>query len=77
MWCIVTAVLVRGIISLSAVAVLAAWSQDAVAPFSPQIPRVWDDNAMRDLELPLAARIPVHHISSREYYRIPVRPNCS
>jgi hypothetical protein len=71
----VTAVLVRGIIFLSAVAVLAAWSQDAAAPFSPQIPRVWDDNAMRDLELPLAARIPVHHISSLEYYRIPVRPN--
>ena len=39
------------------------------------IPKVWDDEAVRSLELPLAdsafSRV---HISSEQYYRIPVRP---
>jgi hypothetical protein len=30
---------------------------------------------MHGVELPLAARIPVHHMPSKYYYRIPVRPN--
>ena len=30
---------------------------------------------MRDVELPLAAHIPVHHMPAAYYYRIPVRPN--
>ena len=47
----------------------------AQTPFRPEIPKVWDDAAMRDVELPLAARIPVHHVPSDYYYRIPVRPN--
>jgi hypothetical protein len=36
---------------------------------------VWDDKEMSQVELPLAAGIPVHHISSDYYYQIPVRPN--
>ena len=44
-------------------------------PFRPEIPKVWDDEAMHGVELPLAARIPVHHMPSEYYYRIPVRPN--
>src|SRR5215510_9736597 len=44
-------------------------------PFRPDIPKVWDDNQMRNVELPLAAHIPVHHMPSDYYYRIPVRPN--
>ena len=47
----------------------------AQSTFKPEIPRIWDDESMRDVELPLAARIPVHHISSQFYYQIPVRPN--
>ena len=47
----------------------------AAQDFHPAIPRVWDDVAMRDVELPLAARIPVHHVSSSYYYSIPVREN--
>ena len=43
--------------------------------FRPEIPKVWDDAAMREVELPLAARIPVHHVPSDYYYQIPVRPN--
>lgn len=39
------------------------------------VPRVWDDAEMASVELPLAARIPVHHLSSDYYYRIPTRPN--
>ncbi len=42
---------------------------------APDIPKVWDDDAMRDVELPLAAHIPVHHMPADYYYRIPTRPN--
>src|SRR5581483_1988694 len=41
----------------------------------PDVPQVWDDAAMRDVELPLAAHIPVHHMSAEYYYRIPTRPS--
>jgi hypothetical protein len=45
------------------------------SPFRLDIPKVWDDDEMRNVELPLAAHIPVHHMPSDYYYRIPVRPN--
>jgi hypothetical protein len=57
---------------------LAVFSVAALSPaqsFRSDIPRVWDDAAMRDVELPLAARIPVRHVPSEYYYQIPVRPN--
>ena len=47
----------------------------AQKPFRPEVPKVWDDTAMSEVELPLAARIPVHHIPADYYYQIPVRPN--
>ena len=59
---------------LAALLILATASTTAQS-FKPEIPKVWDDAAMRDLELPLAQRIPVHHVSSEFYYQIPVRPN--
>ncbi len=39
------------------------------------IPKVWDDDALASMELPLAApsRSP-KHVASTYYYRIPVRP---
>jgi len=47
----------------------------ANAGWSPTIPKVWDEEALRDFELPLPqAGITVKHISSDYYYRIPVRP---
>jgi hypothetical protein len=40
----------------------------------PTIPKVWDDTAMRDLELPLArAEYSPRHIPESFYYQIPVR----
>ena len=47
----------------------------AQTPFRPDVPRVWDDEAMHEVELPLAARISVRHVRSDFYYKIPVRPN--
>lgn len=45
------------------------------ARWSPTIPRVWDEEALRDFELPLPqAGITVKYVSSDYYYRIPVRP---
>ncbi len=42
---------------------------------SPEIPRTWDDEAIRDLELPLATpSASPAYVSSEYYYRIPVRP---
>jgi hypothetical protein len=44
-------------------------------PFRPQIPRMWEDVAMRDLELPLPRpQYTLRLVSSEYYYRIPIRP---
>jgi len=43
--------------------------------FQPSIPKVWDDAAMADLELPLAhPPASPKHVAAGFYYRIPVRP---
>lgn len=46
-----------------------AWTQ---TPFRPQIPRTWDEDAMRTLEVPLATPgVSPVHISAGVYYAIP------
>lgn len=60
---------------LAALIVVLAFSTLAQTLFRPEVPKVWDDAAMREVELPLAARIPVHHVPADYYYQIPVRPN--
>ena len=47
----------------------------AQTPFRPDIPRVWDDEIMSEIELPRAVRIPIRQVDSVFYYKIPVRPN--
>jgi hypothetical protein len=43
--------------------------------YQPTIPKVWEDEAMKDLELPLArAEYSPKHIPASFYYKIPVRP---
>jgi hypothetical protein len=43
--------------------------------FTPEIPKTWDDAAMAALEVPLAQpEASPKHISSAEYYQLPVRP---
>ena len=50
-------------------------SQGDGAAFTPVIPKTWDDEAVRALELPLAdARYSPVQISSDEYYQMTVRP---
>jgi hypothetical protein len=57
---------------LSLAAVIAAQDQK---PVRLQAPRMWNDAAMADLELPLAsAEHSLRMVSSEYYYRIPVRP---
>ncbi|MGA2051397.1 MAG: hypothetical protein ABSG96_27225, partial [Terracidiphilus sp.] len=52
-----------------------AQSPQRRASFTPSVPRVWDDEAIATLELPLADPVgSPKHISSDYYYRIPVRP---
>jgi hypothetical protein len=63
------------IILILVMAVLPVAAQTGRPSFHPEIPKVWDDAAMREVELPLAARIPVQHMPSDYYYSIPVRPN--
>jgi hypothetical protein len=49
-------------------------AQKSGAPFSPQIPRVWDDEAVRSWSLPLAGLgEPPTYVSSDYYYRMPER----
>lgn len=47
-----------------------AWAQ----PFRPEIPKTWDEEALRTMEIPLAtpAASPVH-ISAERYYTTPFR----
>ena len=52
-----------------------AQAQQQRSTFTPSVPRVWDDEAIATLELPLADPVgSPKHISSDYYYRIPVRP---
>src|SRR5205085_11285407 len=38
----------------------------------PSVPRAWDDEAVRTMELPLAGLgVRAHHVSSEYYYQIP------
>jgi hypothetical protein len=63
---------IRLSVLLGVATLLAAQDQK---PFRLQIPRVWDDSAMAELELPLArAEHSLRLVSSEYYYRIPVRP---
>src|ERR1041384_7380873 len=60
---------VAGLLLLTVSAALPA--QD----FHPDIPRVWDDDAVRELELPLANRDrSPRYMSAEEYYKLKVRP---
>jgi hypothetical protein len=52
-----------------------SWPGSQQAALPPDVTLVWDDAAMSSLELPLAARIPVHQVGSEYYYGIPTRPN--
>jgi Di-haem oxidoreductase, putative peroxidase len=49
--------------------------KQSAAPFTPVIPKVWDDQEVAALKLPLAApAASPKHVSADYYYRIPVRP---
>src|SRR5262249_14950786 len=50
-------------------------AQKPESDFAPVIPKLWDDRAMAELELPLAnATASPKQVSADYYYRIPVRP---
>jgi hypothetical protein len=53
----------------------AGYAQNPAPAYKPLVPRTWDEQALSDLEVPLA--VPSQspkHISAEEYYRLPVRP---
>jgi len=69
------------VVLLAVVMVGAFWlfshapAQQRRSTFTPSVPRVWDDEAIATLEVPLADPVgSPKHISSDYYYRIPVRP---
>ncbi|MCU1330562.1 MAG: hypothetical protein JWN34_5932 [Bryobacterales bacterium] len=52
-----------------------AQSRRSEQRFRAQVPRMWDDAAMADLELPLPrARYSLRQVKAEYYYRIPIRP---
>lgn len=63
----------RGLLTitlLSAIAPLLIWSQSG---FRPDIPKVWDDAALKDWGTPLAGlNDRPKHVTAREYYALPV-----
>ena len=62
-------------LSAGSLTIVVPSSLSAAQPFSPVIPRTWDPEALRDLELPLAGsnKSPVH-ITPEYYYAQKVRP---
>ena len=47
----------------------------SVAAWEPEVPKVWDDDALHGMELPIVGLgKPANHVSSEYYYRIPVTP---
>jgi hypothetical protein len=63
------------IIALGGVAQCVLIGQTASSPLPPKvIPKTWDDEALRRLEVPLAdAKASARHITADYYYRIPIR----
>jgi hypothetical protein len=54
---------------------VASYAQKPTPSYSPVVPRTWDEQALADLEVPLA--VPSHspkYMAAEEYYRLPVRP---
>jgi hypothetical protein len=61
------------ILLCSALLCAQAQSPSSKKPFTPDIPKVWDDAAMASIELPRAAKVDVRPLSSAYYYTIPER----
>jgi len=56
-------------------AILALACSSTAQEFHPDIPRVWDNSAVKNLELPLAQRDrSPRYITAEEYYKLKVRP---
>ncbi len=56
-------------------AILALACSCPAQEFRPDIPRVWDDSAVKDFELPLVQRDrSPRYMSAEEYYKLKVRP---
>lgn len=54
---------------------VAAGNRKREEPFIPNIPKIWDEKALADLELPPPnSDITLEHISADYYYQIPIRP---
>jgi len=72
-----TAVFILGLLSVICIVArgLTKLVDDPASLFSPDIPRVWVDDEMAKLEVPLADKASSpRHASADYYYRIPVRP---
>lgn len=66
-----------GIMALMLIAIASERSsaQSTDSLFTPEIPKTWDEEALKGLELPLAdSAIEVEHASAAYYYSQPVRP---
>src|SRR5262245_37154337 len=65
---------VAGLIAVGVIACFRSTSGQKLIS-RPAIPRAWDDEAMKQVELPLANRTASpKHVTSDYYYRMPVRP---
>ncbi len=62
-------------LSLAPFAPIALTQSRLAEDIRPEIPRTWDDEALKELEVPLAhPEFSPVHVSSDYYYKLPVRP---
>src|ERR1700722_8128363 len=65
----------RTLIGIIGIAILSLSGVLPAQEFHPDIPRAWDDNAVRDLELPLVHRDrSPRYMNAQQYYQLKVRP---
>ena len=65
----------RTLIGIIGIAILSLSGVLPAQEFHPDIPKAWDDNAVKDLELPLVQRDrSPRYLTGDEYYKLRVRP---
>jgi hypothetical protein len=62
-----------GLLFLGMTLSASAQAPSTAKPFHPDIPKVWDESILHDLELPRASKVTVHHLPAAYYYTIPER----
>src|SRR5262245_44364833 len=65
---------VFGVAAVVVLAALLAGAQEANGGFRPDIPKIWDERALQEMELPVVvSKYSPKPVSADYYYKVPVR----